>query len=167
VDAIDISPTAIAMARQFAAERDLRINYAVGDICAWTAPKGTYDLIVDSFCLHRIITDADRRQALGNACRMLRPGGYFVVGSVIFREFRDHGSDRFDPDAGIVFSRVDGNPTGYRDVTQIDGDWYYARHRHLPAATIARELAAAGFTILDQAADSGRFLCQPSGYIQL
>ena len=161
VEAIDISPTAIAMARQFAAERDLQINYDVGDICTWAAPEDAYDLVVDSFCLHRIITDADRRRALANVRRMLRPRGYFVVGSVIYRESRDHGPDRFDSATGIVYARVGSDPGNYRDVTQMGGHWYYARHRHLPADEIARELSAAGFTVLDQAADSGRYFCQP------
>jgi SAM-dependent methyltransferase len=49
VDAIDLIPRAIKLARRFAAERGLKIHFAVQDICALAdvPPRKRYDLVVD------------------------------------------------------------------------------------------------------------------------
>lgn len=159
VDAIDVSATAIDMARQFAAERNLDIHYAVHDIGSFAAPDNEYDLIVDSFCLHRIISDSDRVRVMQNVRRMLKSGGYYLLGSVVYREGRDYGADRLDPATGIVYSDLAENAAEFADAVQQDGRWSYARHRHVTAAHLRRELTAAGFTVLHQAAGGGRILC--------
>ena len=63
VDAIDISPTAIALARRFAAERGLTISFAVGDIARLEPTDATYDLVVDNYCLQHLVPDDERRHA--------------------------------------------------------------------------------------------------------
>jgi len=160
VDAIDRSPTAIEMARRFAAERHLDICYDVQDICTFAAAENTYDLVIDSYCLHRIIADADRTQAMRNVRRMLKPNGYYLIGSVVYRPDRDYGPEHLDQATGIAYAELAGDPSCYRDAVQIDGRWFYARHRHVGSDHLRREFAAAGFHVLEQAPSGGQFLCQ-------
>src|SRR5262245_56909808 len=104
VEAIDISPTAIAMARRYAAERGLEIRYEVADICDFTACDVAYDLVIDNYCLHRIVADPARRRVMQNVRRLLKPSGYYLLGSVVYREGRDYGAEWLDPQTGILYS---------------------------------------------------------------
>ena len=52
VKGIDISATAIEIARANASKRGLDIEYAVADLCADELGRSAYDLIVDSHCMH-------------------------------------------------------------------------------------------------------------------
>ncbi len=85
VDAVDISPTAIALARRFAEERRLTVSFAVCDIRRMPPPGSVYDLAVDNFCLQHLVGDGERRHALAMARSLLKPGGSFVVGTVPYR----------------------------------------------------------------------------------
>jgi SAM-dependent methyltransferase len=62
VDAIDLIPRAIKLARRFAAERGLTIHFQVQDICllAEVPSRKCYGLIVDSYCLQSVVLDEDR-----------------------------------------------------------------------------------------------------------
>ena len=64
VDAIDLIPTAIEIAREQARQRSLQICYAVQDVTKLPREGKRYDLIVDSYCLQGIVTAADRHQVL-------------------------------------------------------------------------------------------------------
>ena len=61
VDAFDLVPAAIEVAREQARLRGLDIHYDVTDICQLSGEGRRYDLIVDSYCLQCIVTCADRR----------------------------------------------------------------------------------------------------------
>jgi len=159
VDAIDRSATAIDMARRFAQERHLVVNYEVADIGSFNAPSGLYDLVIDSYCLHRIITDADRHRALTNVRRLLKSRGYFIVGSVVFSPDRNYGEDWFDSQTGIVYRHAADSAEG-ADTVRIKGRSWYAHHRHVTIDHLRGELKAAGFAILDHATNRGQFLCQ-------
>lgn len=161
VEAIDISPTAIALARRYAAERGLQIRYLVADICGFTAAEQSYDLVIDSFCLHRIVADAARRRAMQNVRRLLKPAGYYLLGSVVYRADRDYGADRLDPRTGIVYSPLTAGQEHSLDAVQWEGRWWYARHRHLTPLQLREELEAAGFAVHDQAGAGGWLLCVP------
>lgn len=75
---IDISETAVAMARDQSEGRRLRFRSA--DVCDPTL-EGTesFDLVIDGHCLHCITTPLDRQALLRNAHRLLKPGGLFIV----------------------------------------------------------------------------------------
>lgn len=160
VDAIDISTTAIEMARRFAAERNLTIDYRVSDIGTFAAPDATYDLVVDSFCLHRIISDGDRARAMANVHRLLKPGGYYLLGCAVFRADRDFAPEQLDPATGIVYADLplDGSP--FADAVLLGGRWVYARHRFATGGHLRGELEAAGFAVLSQPGGGGRILCR-------
>jgi SAM-dependent methyltransferase len=156
VDAIDISPTAIALARRFAAERGLTISFVVGDITRLTPTGAPYDLVVDNYCLQHLVGDDERRRALTTVRRLLAPGGYFVVGTVLRRADRDFGDDRFDPSTGIVYRRVEGDPGP--DAVRLGSEWWFAWRRIvLSPDALDEELRRSGLHVIHQ--DGARCLC--------
>ncbi|WP_410673826.1 class I SAM-dependent methyltransferase [Amycolatopsis sp. cmx-4-68] len=87
VDGVDVSPTAIAWAR----ERAPGVRFHLADIFAVDLPHESYDLIYDSGCLHHL---APHRRISYRALldRHLAPGGHF--GLVCF------AAGTGDPDSG-------------------------------------------------------------------
>jgi SAM-dependent methyltransferase len=161
VDAVDISPTAIALARRFADERRLTVTFAVCDIRSMTSPGPLYDLVVDNFCLQWLIADADRRRVLTVARSLLKPGGYFVVGTVPYRAGRDFGTDRFDPSTGIVHRRLPADPGECEEAVRIGAEWFVPwRRLVLSPELLQAELERAGFRVTHQ--DGARCLCVPT-----
>ena len=60
VDAIDLIPEAITLARRFAQQRGVEVNFSVQDVCTMGAGSKQYDVILDSYCLQSIVTDPER-----------------------------------------------------------------------------------------------------------
>ena len=157
VDAIDTSPTAIDLARRFAAEKGLRIGFHVADIARLPSPGRTYDLVVDNFCLHNLITRRERRRALANVLKLLGPRGHFLLGTSVFDPGREYGVDVRDELTGIVYRPLPPGPREFTDARLIGGEWFYARARHVRPSELCGELEAAGFRVVCQR-DGGRFV---------
>lgn len=68
VDAIDISPVALALARAEAARRGLAVNFIEADLDTYRLPVATYDLIAVFYFLSRGLLPAIKAA--------LRPGGW-------------------------------------------------------------------------------------------
>ena len=83
VDGIDISETAIKMAAKQAMERGLTITYRVGDICKDDLGTQRYDLILDSHCMHCIVTDAHREAAFAAVHRAIKTHGFLVLHTML------------------------------------------------------------------------------------
>ncbi|WP_327118461.1 class I SAM-dependent methyltransferase [Streptomyces sp. NBC_01341] len=79
VDAVDLSPGAIAWARERAVEAGADVRFHCGDAFAEGAPAGPYDLIHDSGCFHHLPPHR-RVSYLGFLERNLVPGGHLVLG---------------------------------------------------------------------------------------
>ena len=160
VDAVDLVPDAIVVARRFAAERGLDIRFAVQDICEWLETDDRFDYVVDIFCLQSIVTDADRSSLFASVRSRLEPGGQYLINSAMHEPERDYGDDRYDPRTGIVWTRVPGQT---RDSVRFADSWYVPNRRHLTAEALHLELEVHGFRILEQ---SGRFggeiVCTPA-----
>src|SRR6266480_1036748 len=151
VDAVDISPTAIAMARRFADERRLTVSFTACDIRSMIPPGPVYDLVVDNFCLQWIVTDGDRRRTLATVRSLLRPSGYFVVGTVPYRASRDFGTDRFDPSTGIVYRRLPVDSGVYESAVRDGAEWSVPWRRLVLSPGLLRdELERAGFRVTHQ-----------------
>lgn len=158
VDAVDISPTAIALARRFANERRLTVSFAVCDIRSMTTPGPLYDLVVDNFCLQWLVADGERHRVLAMARSMLKPGGNFVIGTVPYRASRKFGTDRFDPSSGIVYRRLQVDPGACEEATRIGAEWFVPWRRLVLSPELLRaELERAGFRVTHQ--DGARCLC--------
>ncbi len=149
VRGIDVSPTALQMARQLAAERGLNVQFDLADICQLPEHSARYDLIVDGHCLHCLVCDDHRQCALKAIHRLLKKDGLFLVETMIAHEnLVVKGNYRIDP-TGVLSIRVDG-PTGVDGAFMSDDQWFVPHRRLLTAEQVAAELGNAGFAIQSQ-----------------
>jgi SAM-dependent methyltransferase len=151
VTGIDVSPTAIGLAREMSARRGLQINFELGDVCRQALPERSFDLIVDGHLLHCIVFPHERRRLLEQVRNALRQGGEFWVETMLLE-----GGHEADPawhldERGVAWAPI-GNDraTHYVEAEWRDGAWW------LPQRLIARspealmtELGAAGLTVLE------------------
>lgn len=75
VDAYDLSETAIAWAKERAAEEQLDVNFECRSVFE-LAPEQEYDLVYDSGCLHHLLPH-QRIPYIEMIHQALKPGGYF------------------------------------------------------------------------------------------
>jgi SAM-dependent methyltransferase len=121
VDAVDLSPAALAWAEDRAREAGAAVRFHCGDAfaLAGTALRGPYDLIYDSGCFHHLPPHR-RISYLALLDRSLAPGGHFalacfasgVMGSELpdadfYRDSRLHGGLAYTPaDLRRIFSAL-------------------------------------------------------------
>jgi ubiquinone/menaquinone biosynthesis C-methylase UbiE len=94
VTAIDISP---AMCRHLEGEFDRR-SIKNADVIVASAhdlplEDGSFDVVLSNYCFHHL-TDPDKRRALSEAMRVLRPNGRLVFGDMMFRVGLSQPRDR-------------------------------------------------------------------------
>lgn len=113
VDAVDLSPTALAWAEERAREVGAAIRFHCGDAFALTATEltGPYDLIHDSGCFHHLPPHR-RISYLALIDRVLAPGGHlsltcFAAGAMgselpdaaFYQQSRLHGGLAYTPES--------------------------------------------------------------------
>ncbi len=86
VDAFDLDPRMVALARQGHAARGGRVRFWVGDAASIPAPDARYDAVFDFGIIHHV---PDWRRALAEIRRVLKPGGRFYAEEVL-RAFIEH-----------------------------------------------------------------------------
>jgi ubiquinone/menaquinone biosynthesis C-methylase UbiE len=83
--AVDVSS---AMCRYLTAEVARRgidnVDVRLASATKLPLPAGTVDVVVSNYCFHHM-RDADKRRALAEARRVLRPGGRLVIADMMFR----------------------------------------------------------------------------------
>ncbi|WP_248965228.1 class I SAM-dependent methyltransferase [Sphaerisporangium perillae] len=111
VDAIDLSPTAVAWGEERAREAGADVRFLCGDAFTAEPALGRYDLVYDSGCLHHL--PPHRRVSYRDLLdRVLAPGGHlgltcFASGAMgselpdeeFYREGRLNGGLAYTPDA--------------------------------------------------------------------
>ena len=78
VNGIDVSPSAIKLANQNAKRNKLKINNKVGSVFNLPYKINSFDLLLDSGCLHHL-RKSEWGNYLKNILRVLKPGGYLLL----------------------------------------------------------------------------------------
>ncbi len=107
VDAFDLDPRMVDLARTRLSPYGSRVHLSVGDASAISAPDATYDAVFDFGIIHHV---PEWRRVLAGIHRVLKPGGRLyaeevlrrvVVHPIIRRVLEHPQNDRFDC-AGFV-----------------------------------------------------------------
>lgn len=149
VDAVDLIPEAIVIARRMTAERGQSVNFSVMDICAPDAEQLTrrYDIVLDSYCLQSIVTDEDRAALFAAVRARLKPGGHYLISTAIFCPERTYDPGTYDAATGVCYEAVaDGSAVD--GIVEIDGRLHAPHRRHLTSDALRAELTSAGFRVL-------------------
>ncbi len=102
VDAFDLDPRMVQLARRRLARQGSRVRLWTGDALAIPMPEDTYDAVFDFGIVHHV---PRWRDALAEVWRVLKPGGRFYAEEVLSdllghpiakRLFRHPEHDRFD-----------------------------------------------------------------------
>ncbi len=102
VDAFDLDPHMVRLARRRLEARGNRVRLWVGDVCCIPVPGETYDAVFDFGIIHHVPA---WRDALAEIRRVMKPGGRFYAAEVlarlilhpVARRLLDHPlADRFD-----------------------------------------------------------------------
>lgn len=154
VTGIDISETAIGMARDLAVVQNLNIQFIIGDILRLKELNQRFDLIYDSHCLHCIVFDEDREAVFSGVKESLAENGIFILDTSVMNASWNPESDfdslRFDENY-ILWHKT--KPSQNRGVIEVDGQHWCAQRRFYPAAKIMEEVTQAGFKVISQFLD--------------
>jgi cyclopropane fatty-acyl-phospholipid synthase-like methyltransferase len=131
---VDISPRAIARARDKAAERGLQARFEVGDVLRLGELGATFDTIVDSGVFH-VFSDADRPRYVASLAGVLQPGGRCYLMCFSDRQPGDFGPRRVTQDE-LRAAFADG-----WTVTSIEPDTFDINPGVFPSATAEAWLA--------------------------
>lgn len=132
VHGFDLDPRMVTRARARLAPRGARTRFWVGDAAAIPVPDATYDAVFDFGIIHHV---PEWRRALGEVCRVLKPGGRFYAEEVLerfilnplVRRLLDHPEhDRFDRARFSSALAATGlEPIGENEVLGLFG-WFVA-----------------------------------------
>jgi len=94
VTALDNSPAMCAhLHAKLTFLRTGNVDVLVGEATELPVADGSVDVVLSNYCLHHL-RDADKRQALAEAWRVLRPGGRIVIGDIMFHLGLSSARDR-------------------------------------------------------------------------
>lgn len=148
VHLVDASARLVSVARTRDQRSEHRLaSYTVGDARCLSVPPNAADMVLMLGPLYHLVDEGDRRQALAEAARVLRPGGVlFAAGISRWASLLDGLSRDLlrDPAFQKIVKRdlVDGhheNPTDRLD-------YFTTAYFHVPAE-LRQEVAGAGFTV--------------------
>jgi ubiquinone/menaquinone biosynthesis C-methylase UbiE len=113
VRGIDIAPTAVALAQERAVASVLDVAFHCGNVVHLQPfEDDSFDIVYDSHLIHCIIGD-DRPTLFNNVRRVLKPGGWFLVTTMVYSE-KTHELQGFDPETGYTFLDLHGETLATR-----------------------------------------------------
>ena len=142
VTALDISP---AMCRhletKLAGLQIANVDVLAGDATQLPLAEASVDVVVSNYCLHHL-RDPDKRQALAEAARVLRPGGRIVIGDMMFQIGLRNARDRAliaHLVSAMIGGRTRGRPSFAKECAPTDDRaWRAPRQRRLVASRARR-----------------------------
>jgi len=135
VDAFDLDPSMVMLARARLRPRGERVRLWVGDACAIAAPDAHYDAVFDFGIIHHV---PDWRRAIAEVRRVLTPGGRFYAEEVlapfilhpVIRSLLRHPlEDRFGMAAFVEALRTEGLVPGEPEELWACFGWVVATRR--------------------------------------
>lgn len=107
VDALDLSPAALAWGRERAAASGVEVAFERADIFRWTPPREPYDVVYDHGCFHHLAPH--RRVSYRRLLeQVLAPGGRFGLAC-----FADGAMGSRAPDVELYRRRSEGGGLAY------------------------------------------------------
>lgn len=79
VDVLDLSSTALAVARDRLGDRAIQVGWLCGDVTTYPFEPTGYDLWHDRAVFHFLTDLADRRAYVEQVLRAVKPGGHVIV----------------------------------------------------------------------------------------
>jgi len=117
VSGIDISPTAIEWAKEKASDRNLKANFQVGDVLNMKYDDNSFDIAIDSYCLHCII-GRDREKFFKEIKRILKLDG-LLIGITMSNTIPDEIKKFFNDKREMVKNGIAGRYIGIsEDIVQ-------------------------------------------------
>ncbi|MCK4980232.1 MAG: methyltransferase domain-containing protein [Candidatus Delongbacteria bacterium] len=146
VSGIDISPTAIEWAKEKATERDMKSDFRVGDVLSMEYDDNSFDIAVDSYCLHCII-GRDREKFLKEIKRILKPDG-LLIGITMSNTIPEDIKQYFNENREMVRNGVAGRYIGRSDdiLKEFKNSGY--------------ELLYNSVEVIDKEADDLKYVCR-------
>jgi cyclopropane fatty-acyl-phospholipid synthase-like methyltransferase len=132
---VDISPRAVAKARDKAAERGVLASFEVADVLNLGQLGMTFDTVLDSGVFH-VFSDEDRARYVASLAAVLPPGGRCYLMCFSDRQPGDYGPRRVTEDE-LRAAFADG-----WTITGIDADTFEVNQGALPVTTVQAWLAA-------------------------
>lgn len=80
ITVVDLSPTALEIARRRLGSRAARVNWLVADVTTLNLPEGSFDIWHDRAALHFLTAPEAAQAYVRTATRTLVPGGHVVIG---------------------------------------------------------------------------------------
>lgn len=148
VDAIDVAPKAIEMAKANAEKLNSKVNFMVGDL---TEQKFShqYDFIMDSCCLHCICTDEDRDNYYKLVRNSLKNDGVFYLFTMAMGEDMSFFTDEKHLLLKGTYLYSEGPDRWDMDWQEIDGRKVFVHRRILSDEEINTEIKKHGFIMND------------------
>jgi cyclopropane fatty-acyl-phospholipid synthase-like methyltransferase len=132
---VDISPRAVAKARDKAAERGVQATFAVADVLDLGQLGMTFDTVIDSGVFH-VFSDEERARYVASLAAVLPPGGRCYLMCFSDRQPGDYGPRRVTQEE-LRAAFADG-----WTVTGIEADTFEVNPGPLPVTTVQAWLAA-------------------------
>jgi ubiquinone/menaquinone biosynthesis C-methylase UbiE len=120
ITGLDATPLFLEHARKDAAARGVEVEYVEGDMRSLPWPAGRFDRVISWFTSFGYFDDYENRGVLGEAARVLRPGGRLLIESNNLAELlpRWRPAVVVERDGDFLIDRSHFDPTTGRTTTE-------------------------------------------------
>ena len=146
VTGIDISPTAIDLAKKQAADRGLDVTWTVGDACDLSR-AGRFDAVLDAHMLHCLALAPDRTALIRSVAGTLVVGGRFIIATMIADEATTFPDTCELDDEGILWTKPSDDFASVDCVEREGRRWIPTRYILRDPSPLRDALATAGLSI--------------------